>query len=370
MNSKNKEEFDRWFQSVDDQQPVDLLKNIVEKEGLRQELWQRVATNTIVEDESEVKRKPYSLVRRLRVPVAIAASLLLTLTFGYLFLNSSKRTEQNQVAAVKPGREAASLTLSDGKKILLVDLQVGQVATEEGLTISKTKNGELTYEVKAAKGEGSGFNILSTSKGETYTIKLPDGSLAKLNAASSLSYPVNFGKHERRVKMTGEVYFEVAKVDLPDHTGRMPFFVETAQQQIQVLGTQFNVNAYKEEPYIQTTLVEGSVRVSTSSGRSALLRPGQQAMVANDISVGAADMESQLAWINGDFVFKREELKSILYKISRWYDVEIDCPESLGKLRFTGMVARSQPLADVMEMISALGKIKLTLKERRLVVTP
>lgn len=367
MSLKNKEEFYRWFNLADDSKPVEPLQNPQNKENLRQELWKRIGAGILKHEETE--GRPSSIVRRLRIPLAAAASLLLILGLGYLSLSPLQK-DSDKNTMIKPGREAASLTLSDGRKIYLADSHLGQVAQEDGLVISKTKNGELSYEVRTSDEAASGSNTLSTANGETYTIKLPDGSLAKLNAASSLSYPVNFGKQERKVKMTGEVYFEVTKVQQPGKTEKMPFIVETAQQHIQVLGTRFNVNAYKEEPFIRTTLVEGSVRVSLANGQTALLSPGEQSLVDGDISVDVADMESQLAWINGDFVFKREELKNILSKISRWYDVDIDCPPALAQLRFTGMVSRSQPLADVMEMISSLGKIKLTLKERRLIVTP
>lgn len=368
MSLDNKEEFDDWFGHVDDSQPVAPLQNIKDREILRKGLWQHISAKTLDTAKNQPKQS-LALIHRLRIPIAVAASLLLTIGIGYLVISPSPKKNQDYTS-VKPGREAASLTLSDGRKIILADSHLGQVASEDGLVISKTKDGELRYELGTTDSQAIGSNTLTTSNGETYTIKLPDGTLAKLNAASSVTYPVNFGKTERRLKMTGEVYFEVAKRNHSENGSRMSFFVETEGQNIQVLGTHFNVNAYRDKPFVKTTLVEGSVRVSAKNGRSVVLLPGQQSTVAGDISVAAADMESQLAWINGDFVFKREELQSILLKISRWYDVEIDCPSTLGQLRFTGMVSRKQPLSDVMEMISSLGKVKLSLKERRLIVTP
>lgn len=168
--------------------------------------------------------------------------------------------------------------------------------------------------------------------------------------------------------MTGEVYFEIAKIE----TGmgkRIPFYVETVNQKIEVLGTHFNVNAYEDEPYTTTTLLEGSVRVSSKKrNESVLLKPGQRALLSEALRVENVDISQEVAWINGDFVFKGEELVSLLRKVSRWYNVDVVCPERLEKLKFDGMVSRSQPLSTIIDMLQTTGKVKLTLNGRRLIV--
>ncbi|MNL25924.1 fec operon regulator FecR [compost metagenome] len=169
--------------------------------------------------------------------------------------------------------------------------------------------------------------------------------------------------------MTGEVYFEVAKVTQPNSAKRIPFFVESHKQVVEVLGTHFNINAYPDEKAIKTTLAEGSVRVKTLNGHSVLLQPGQQAVLEENLRVESADIRQQLAWKNGDFIFRGETLESALRQVARWYDVEVECPPQLGKLRFNGMVSRSQPLSMIIEMIQLTKQAKVTLKERRLIVT-
>lgn len=275
-----------------------------------------------------------------------------------------------QASDIRPGSSKALLTLSDGSTVSLSEAENGQIAAQNGLQIEKTNEGEIVYRTnRGTNAKADLFNSVTTPNGGQYRVVLPDGSKALLNAASSLTYPVRFNQQERRVKMTGEVYFEIAKATNSKNE-RLPFFVETDKQEIQVLGTVFNVSAYKGDPYHSTTLLEGSVRLMSSvDGKSAVLKPGQQAIVGKTIVVSDADINRDLAWVNGNFIFRREELQSILRKLSRWYDVEIECPPELTSMKFTGKVSRSQPLSAVVEMISSLDKIHIQLKERRLIVT-
>jgi len=276
---------------------------------------------------------------------------------------------------ISPGSQKASLTLADGSVVSLSEVAVGTtVALQGGIRVEKNKEGDIVYHANADHQPVSGAqNTVSTPKGGHFKVTLPDGSIAWLNAASSIRYPLQFAANERRISMTGEVYFEIAKKELTDQLGRkrkLPFYVETNQQEIQVLGTHFNVNAYTDEPYTATTLTEGSVKVTAlESGETALLKPGQQAQLAKGIAINNVDTEQFIAWINGDFVFRGEELQGVLRKVARWYDVEFDCPQDLAKLRFNGMVSRSQPLSTIIETLQSTKKIKVILKERRIIVT-
>lgn len=275
--------------------------------------------------------------------------------------------------AIVPGGEEARLTLDDGTVISLADASNGTIAEQAGIRIEKDKDGNLIYHADGgAASSRTAYNTISTPDGGQYTVVLPDGSKAFLNAASSLRYPVQFAQDQRRVTMTGEVYFEIAKQVKPGSkpSDRIPFYVDTDKQQIEVLGTHFNVNAYRNEPSVVTTLVEGSVRVKAANdGQTVVLRPGQQAVLATTLQVREADIEQQIAWTNGDFVFHGEELQSILRKVERWYDIDVDCPAQLGRLRFEGIVSRKQPLSAIVDMVQATGKAKIQLKERRMTVT-
>lgn len=303
-----------------------------------------------------------------------AAAILLFVGLGALLWlwipQGAKPSEQlaHQKNRIAPGSEKAILTLSDGSLISLSDAANGKLVDQAGVNVRKTAAGEIVYTVAGKSAASKVFNSISTPNGGQYRVTLPDGSKAWLNAASSLTYPIEFDKNERRVKMTGEVYFEIAKVS-NEKKERIPFFVETDKQLIQVLGTTFNVNAYANEPYDCTTLVEGSVRlVAAGNGQSELLKPGQQALVGKNMQLSGADLQQNLAWVNGYFIFRREELGSILRKIARWYDVTVECPPELSTMKFTGKVSRSQSISAVADMIVSVNKVNLEIKERRIIV--
>jgi len=303
----------------------------------------------------------------------IAAAVIVVGTVSlFLFRQQAPKETIEIVQHIgSPGQDAALLTLKDGSVISLTDIRNGSVvALQGGVEIQKSKNGELVYKAVEQGGAATAaVNKITTNRGNQYQVILPDGSKAFLNANSTLTYPLKFANDVRSVRMTGEVYFEVAKMDRGTDGKRIPFYVETAEQKIEVLGTHFNVNAYQDEPYTTTTLLEGSVRVtSLKMKESVLLKPGQKALLSERLRIDDADISQDVAWIAGDFVFKGEELGSLLRKISRWYNVDVECPQRLNKLKFDGMVSRSQPLSTIMDMLQTTGKVKLTLNGRRLIV--
>lgn len=203
---------------------------------------------------------------------------------------------------------------------------------------------------------------LATPNGTQYKVTLPDGSHVWLNAASSLEYPSRFSNTERSVKLSGEAYFEVEK----DAT--RPFFVETDGQVVQVLGTSFNINAYGDRADQYTTLLEGRVRISTSSGKDVVLVPGQQAVQQQGkISVKAVDVNSSLGWKNGEFVFHYTSLHDILHELARWYDLEINF-ESIPNESFYAEVNREEPLSAVLTMLESTSNLTFEIKGRRLLV--
>ncbi|MGE8424645.1 MAG: FecR family protein, partial [Sphingobacterium siyangense] len=303
------------------------------------------------------------------------AALLVVVGAISLFLFKQQLAEEqpkNVQHIGVPGKDDAVLTLKDGSVVSLADIKNGSVvALQGGVEIQKNNAGELVYKaVEKERIASTAMNKIATNKGNQYQIILPDGSKAFLNANSTLTYPLKFSENERHVHMTGEVYFEITKIETGMGGGkRIPFYVETANQKIEVLGTHFNVNAYDDEPYTTTTLLEGSVRVSSKKrNESVLLKPGQRALLNEALRVENVDISQEVAWINGDFVFKGEELVSLLRKVSRWYNVDVICPERLEKLKFDGMVSRSQPLSTIIDMLQTTGKVKLTLNGRRLIV--
>lgn len=339
-------------------------------EEFRQEFGQRI--KAIIQLPPDHRKAD----NRFRPPVWMKMAAAILLMVGSAALLTYKTTIHSsdthlaQQEEVLPGSEKAMLTLADGSTVSLLEAKNGEIAIQEGLAVEKTAEGAIVYRATGAPMiKPDAFNKVATPKGGQYRITLPDGSVAILNAASSLSYPVHFNEKERRVNMTGEVYFQIAKAT-NSRKKRIPFFVQTEKQEIEVLGTTFNVNAYAEEPYQLTTLVEGSVRLKSNTNNTyTALKPGERAAVGTLVMVSPANMKQDLAWINGNFVFQREELGSILRKISRWYDLEVECPPSLANITFTGKVSRSQPLSAVIAMITATEKINVQIKKRRIIVT-
>ncbi|MBK1439620.1 FecR domain-containing protein [Parapedobacter sp. ISTM3] len=311
----------------------------------------------------------------LRRYTAIAASLFFVLAISIFIYRQTlgERSDSPTSDIILPGSDKAILTLADGTRIALDGIQEGVISNDNGVTISKNRQGVLEYRTTSQDHASTlQTNTLATPRGGSYQIVLPDGSKAWLNAASSLSYPTVFSNHERRVRMTGEVYFDIAesRVAVPGQSDeRVPFLVETDRQTIQVLGTQFNVNSYTSYPTERTTLVTGKVKViSRTTGDYEVLSPHMQAQVGARIHVENADVARAIAWKNGDFIFRNERLSDILEEVIRWYDVEVSCPEHLGKIRFNGMVSRKQPLSAILDMIAATEQVKLEVKERRIIV--
>ncbi|MCW3463009.1 FecR family protein [Chitinophaga nivalis] len=331
--------------------------------AMRQRIDQSIA-------DRHTKRLRFHPIRRIAAAAILVGMTLLAGTYWFRTGKPGNNEQLVQQEDILPGAHKARLTLADGSAISLNDAKHGTIATQGGVRIEKDAEGNIRYNAdKKPTALSSAINTITTPNGGQYRVTLPDNSIAILNAASSLSYPVQFSDKERRVKMTGEVYFEIEKMPMPGGKGNVPFFVETAGQEVQVLGTHFDINAYGNETAIRTTLVEGSVKVRSNDGQSALLKPGQQAVLAKQLNVQQADIQQQLAWVNGDFVFRGETLENILRQVERWYDIEVEYPPHIGKMRFNGMVSRSQPLSAIIRMIQSTKKATVTVKKRRFIVT-
>lgn len=308
--------------------------------------------------------------------ISIAALILVTMSVTW-FLYFAKQNKDdlqghkfNIAKDISPGGNKAVLTLADGSKVNLTDLGNGEIAKQAGLKIVKTANGHLHYIVNSTS-DGSekqeiSYNTIETPNGGQYQITLPDGSNVWLDAASSLRYPTKFSKNERKVELTGQAYFEIAK------SKDKPFRVISNKQQVEVLGTHFNINAYKDQPETITTLLEGSVKVGLLNDKTSnLLRPGQQAkLIADRFELAQVDVEEAIAWKNGYFVFPDEEVSSVLNKIARWYDVEVVCDNKLDGIKIGGTISRSKNLSEVLRVLQLTKKIKFKVEERRIIAMP
>jgi len=323
-------------------------------------------------------------VRKLYKPyIWAAASVALICVLG-IFINSLLNKGGDLENAVlknniKPGADKAVLTLADGSQVVLDDVRSDTVALLDNMMVRKAEDGTLVYQSMGAAGE-EGYNTILTPKGGKYQVVLSDGTKVWLNAASSIRFPVSFNPDRRQVEITGEAYFEVAKIPARKHRRtdnetegvskeRVPFLVQSGAQLVKVLGTHFNINAYRDEDAVRTTLLEGSVDVLAGEDE-ALLRPGQQSVNRKGaLSINAADTETAVAWKEGFFQFNEEHLETILRQVARWYDVEIDCPAEFRKERFSGTVSRYGSVADVLRIMEETGVVHFEIKERRIIVS-
>lgn len=304
----------------------------------------------------------------------VAAVLAIVFSVGALLYFKPLVTEpvapkvtQQVYDILLPDENQALLTLSDGRTIVLSDSLDGVLAEESGVIIRRGEDGSVIYDGSRADAAAGGgrYHTFTTPKGHTYQLLLPDGTNVWLNTASSIRYPVVFGAGERRVTLTGEAYFEVAR------DGSKPFKIEAKNSQIEVLGTHFNVSAFDDEALVTTTLLEGAVDIS-KKGRHIILKPGEQAVV-EELSDKIhhyldVDVRGVMAWRNGYFRFDNEPIENIIKKVSRWYDIEEVEYQGTFDERFTGTFQRSKGVSLLFSHLEKLAPIRFEITERRVVV--
>ncbi|GEP97202.1 FecR family protein [Chitinophaga cymbidii] len=300
---------------------------------------------------------------------ALLAALLLAGGGIYLFRNNSTPLPQGTLAAapqqeIAPGTDNAVLTLADGSTITLDSTSAGSLSIQGNTNVIQQAGGKLAYRLQgAASSQIVQYNTLTTPRGGKYQLTLPDGTTVLLNAASSLRFPVAFPGKTREVVLNGEAYFEVAE------NAAQPFRVRLQEpgEVIEVLGTSFNVMAYRDEPPVKTTLVTGKVKV-TSNGKAALLAPGEQAVMAADIKVQKASIEEALAWKNNEFYFSNTNIYSVMRQISRWYDVDVKFEDSL-QVYLNGNIRKNVNASQVFKMLELTGEVRFSTNGKEVTVS-
>ncbi|AOM79484.1 FecR family protein [Pedobacter steynii] len=311
------------------------------------------------------KKKSQQIKLWLRISAA-AAAIFIIVGIGLVLQKGNQHNKNIFHNDISAGINSATLTLDNGQKIILSNAKSGQLASESGILITKSADGEITYSIKnQTENAANKTNTLSTVNGQTYRLQLPDQSKVWLNAASSIKFPASFaGLKKRKVELTGEAYFEISKDK--DH----PFIVKTNQQEVQVLGTHFNINSYPDKQNTSTTLLEGSISITNEHKQQQLLKPGETTLVNNkeDILVSPADIKSIMAWKNGDFRFNEERIDEIMLKISRWYDIEVTYHGPISKEKFSGKISRDKNISEVLNMLSYSNAVKFIVEGRRVTV--
>jgi transmembrane sensor len=374
-----KDLFTKYLNKSINRDEYDLLLEYFRKQGNEGKLDELVANalsedipvndnaelNEIVDSvEYKLRQKLQPQKRlRLRQYIPYAAIIMATLLGGlYLLLHyQAPKAKIELVADVKPGHNAATLTLANGKKILLNEISNGNIANEGGISVLKNKDGEVIYTVPKSDAGNNRVNTLSTSNGETYQIILSDGTKVWLNAATTLQYSANLRARGKRIVklLAGEAYFEVSK------DKAHPFVVETSSQAVEVLGTHFNINSYIDEGRTVTTLEEGSVKVfplnNSNKKNNIILKPGQQSLFANgNMNVRDADLETALAWKEGEIYFRDATIQEVLRQVSRWYNIEVKYEGTPTKEVFNGGIKRKLNLSAVLRVLE-LSDVKFRL---------
>lgn len=303
---------------------------------------------------SEIPQRKSLRIKRI---ATVAAVILIFLTIGILWNRIATNNINTDITIINhdilPGGDRATLSLEGEEDISLSSLQKGLVTTDTSIIYPDGTTVRQIEDIKMA--------TLSTPVAGQYQITLPDGTKAWLNALSSIRYPTSFRDKERRVSITGEVYFEVAKD--PKH----PFILHTKDQEIEVLGTSFNVNTYKDNGQILTTLTEGSLRVTDNKFHNkVVLKPGQQSIVTDSevIVVKQVDTEEISSWKDGLYIISNEPLLQYTKKIERWYDVKIDIQQQ-GNKHLSAIIPRDAKLSEVLQAITLKTGVKFKIEGRR-----
>lgn len=320
-------------------------------------------------------------IRRLPWTRAAAAAALIGALGGsaWWYAKTRKQTQTPTVAAlaprhtaaVIPGANKAVLILGDGSAVSLDSVHQGTLARQGNTKVIQLGGGRLAYAPGGGVAEGGAaaeggatameYNTVKTPRGGQYQVRLPDGSKVWLNAASSLRFPTAFVGGDRTVELTGEAYFEVADKK------NQPFRVKVDNMQVDVLGTHFDVMAYPEEGGVQTSLLQGAVRVEAGADAQ-VLKPGLEALLSGGVlRVAEADTDQAVAWKNGLFQFDGATLETIMHQVCRWYDVDVRYTKNTSA-HFSGQIPRSAPLTDVLHMLDLAGKAKFSTEGRTIIV--
>ncbi|MES3018109.1 MAG: FecR domain-containing protein [Bacteroidota bacterium] len=348
------------------------------QEEVKNKLYKR-ALNDIASQQGSDRKTIVRTLVRWSLAAAVLALVSVAVYFSSLKSQPQLATivkKDNPVPAdILPGGNKAVLTLADGTQIILDNADDGTLTTQGNISVNKSKDGQLIYKVskdgQSAFGKEPEYNTIRTPASGQYEVVLSDDTRVWLNAGSSIKFPTAFTSNERLVEIEGEAYFEVSK------DKKRPFKVKSDNQLIEVLGTHFNVNAYRDEASVKTTVLEGSVKISAGAENN-IIKPGQQNRLSRTkekMDVVEVDVEEAISWKNGLFMFENEEIHSIMRKISRWYGVDVVYEQNNIEEKFGGTVSKFENVSQVLKILEVTGTIHFKIvqgddsgKGRRIIV--
>ncbi|MDB5021530.1 MAG: FecR family protein [Pedobacter sp.] len=312
--------------------------------------------------EAVYNRLPGSRKKRslnFSLPIAASISIILSLSIGLYYYCSQKQLEAGPRlsatghAALPTTQLGKSfLTLADGRKVSLAEAPIGILAQQQGVQISKLEKDVIEFSTlspNTANESSRILNVLTTSRAAQFQVILTDGTRIWINAVSSLKFPTTFSGKTRHIELDGEAYFEVAK------NKSHPFEVLTRRQQVQVLGTHFNVSSYADEPTTKTTLLEGKVKVLENKLKhTIILRPGEQSTLNEHakIEVSKVDVDNEVAWRTGLFQFRNSDLANVSRQLARWYNVDFKIDPKIPNIKLWGEVHREDSLEKALEFLT------------------
>ena len=376
-NTKEKEKLDEFFE--ENSNSIEASKSIENLSKLEDKIFNYIqfGIKEQVKKESTLNRMPY---------LQVAASILVIFLFSttiYFYRSSLASKSQLPIAQSvakledkQPAKNIAILTLGNNSQIVLDEATNGEIAQESGVSILKTDKGELIYKIRNSNNLSNNdlnkYNTISTPMGGKFKVILPDGSLVVLNAASTLKYPLHFDEKLRKVSFTGEAYFEIAKL-VDKQKKRIPFYVYSNNQIVEVLGTHFNINSYDNEEYSKTTLLEGSVKIinEKSTATAKILKPGQQAVIKRgdvQTKILIADEAQALAWKDGYFLFKNTNIKDVVNELERWYNVDIQYDDAMEFENITGYISRNVKISSVLKMLQLSGIVNYEISGSKIII--
>jgi transmembrane sensor len=358
----------------------ELTKTILDFHNIKinKRLHQSIETRTRVEQQrGKAQRGLYMAAASILLIVIVGSVYMLTTRTGTK-TSAAKTLEIVTAGEIAPAGNKAILTLSNGSKISLSDAGDGLIAEDGNTAINKKQDGQLIYKSnKQQRDQSLVYNTVSTPRGGKFQVTLPDGSKVWLNAATEIRFPVAFSDKDRRITLDGEAYLEI----VTDRSRPFKVVIDKPgyRQEIEVLGTHFNVNAYLEERQINTTLLEGRIKVTSNSRKCnnlyRILQAGQRATfdsTMNNVNVIASrNPRSAIGWVNGHFSCDKTSLASLMRELSRWYDVDVRYEGAdLESKSITGDIDRKMPLSKLLSKLEKMLPVKLSLEDRTIVVKP
>lgn len=389
-------EFDEllvWMDGLNEEQSAELVKK-------HEELWEQAkagqlsSTGEAIDWDSMLRKvmrpgEPAGVHRQAgKVWWRVAAAAAVLIMVVLIYLQYDRKEEVQEIAgrdrtlvrpeAVLPNINQTVLTMPDGRRIVLDSAVNGSTLPVNAAITVKLQEGVISYQAPAGNVVPEYHTISVPRGGRPYSILLADGSKVWLNAASSLRFPSFFNREHHSVELSGEGYFDIephpkgsgssSGSARPSAPRVFPFIVRNRDMTIEVMGTQFNVMAYDDESSIQTTLLEGSVKIATGKEQT-MLTPGNQAQITTEgnLNVGPANTAMAVAWVNGYFQFDKADIKSILRQVGRWYDLEIEYRGKVPDDLFSGKIERALPLSGILKLLAS-GRINIEVEHKKLIV--